>query len=151
MEPSKFSGGRRRPRYPKKMKPYLVLCVDDEKMILDALSHELQMGLNGMAIVEIAESIGEAWDVIEEFSGEYTLAAVISDCRMPSGRGDEFLVEVHRRYPHVHKILLTGGADEAVVLNAIQNANLNAYLNKPWDKNRLLDEVRASIMAVACY
>ncbi len=130
------------------MKPYLIVCVDDEKMILDALTYELQSGLDNV-VVEIAESIDEAWDVIEEFSQDHILAAVISDCSMPSGRGDEFLVEVHRRFPTATKIMLTGGAHHEAIENAIANACLNAYINKPWDRNRLLEEVRSSLHAVA--
>jgi response regulator RpfG family c-di-GMP phosphodiesterase len=100
-------------------------------------------------VVEIAESVSEAWDVIDEFSQDYVLAAVISDCSMPSGRGDEFLVEVHRRFPLATKIMLTGGASHDAVENAIANAGLNVYMNKPWDKHRLLEEVRASFLSVA--
>ncbi|MDW8333935.1 MAG: response regulator [Bacteroidia bacterium] len=128
------------------MKPYLIVCVDDEKMILDALSCELQTGIKNVA-VEIAESIPEAWEVIEEFTSSYELAVVISDCLMPSGRGDEFLVEVHRRFPGAAKIMLTGGTEPEAIENAIAHADLYAYLNKPWDKDRLLELVRAALSA----
>ena len=125
-------------------KPYYILCVDDEKAILDTLLRQLNLALGPDVAVEIAESAEEAWELIDEYSDEYTLAVVISDWLMPVTRGDKFLVELHKRYPHVTKIMLSGQADPKAVENAQRNGGLTAFMPKPWDKASLVNLVASS-------
>ncbi len=126
-------------------KPYYILCVDDEKAILDTLLRQLSQALGNEVVVEIAEGAEEAWELIEEYSDQYNLAVVISDWLMPVTRGDKFLVEVHKRFPHVAKIMLSGQADPRAVQNARDNGGLNEFMSKPWNKNHLTDVVKKLI------
>ncbi len=122
-------------------KPFYILCVDDEKAILDTLHRQISRAFGNTVAVEIAESVEEAWEIIEEYADEYELAVVVTDWLMPVTRGDKFLVELHRRYPHVAKIMLSGQADTKAIENARVNGGLNAYLSKPWNKNMLIDKI----------
>jgi DNA-binding NtrC family response regulator len=129
-------------------KPFLILCVDDEKAILDTLQRQLSPAFGNEAEIEVAESAEEAWEIIEEYARTHILSVVVSDWLMPVTRGDKFLVELHKKYPHVTKILLSGHADPKAVQNARDNAALQAFLSKPWDKNKLLSEIRAGLASV---
>jgi DNA-binding NtrC family response regulator len=127
------------------MKTRLILCVDDEKAILDTLERQLTSALGGGCVIEMAEGAQEAWEIIDEYADEYELSLVISDWLMPYIKGDKFLVDLHKKYPEVNKIMLSGQADPAAIENAKTNANLDAFVSKPWDKDHLLNVITTAI------
>ena len=128
-----------------KLKPY-ILCVDDEKIILDSLETQLALDLGDLCRIEIAESGEEALEIVEEFKAEGTeLAVVISDQIMPTMKGDDLLVKIHKSLPETMNILLTGQADADAVGNAVNNANLYRYISKPWEKEDMLLTVKAAL------
>ena len=117
----------------------VILCVDDEKIILDALEEQISSRLGDDFDIELAESGEEGLEIIEELDeDEIDLAIVISDHLMPGMKGDEFLIKVHEIHPDTIKILLTGQASIDAVQKAINEARLYRYLSKPWEKNDLL-------------
>jgi DNA-binding NtrC family response regulator len=123
-----------------------ILCVDDEKIVLDNLRQQLQSSFGDRFEYEVAESVEEAWEVIEwlaEDGCEFVL--VISDWLMPMTKGDEFLVEVHNKFPATVKIMLTGQADPDAVQNAIDNADLYAYVKKPWSEKDLIAKIEQAL------
>lgn len=126
------------------MKTRMILCVDDEKAILDTLERQLSSALGG-CVIEMAEGAQEAWEIIDEYADEYELSLVISDWLMPYIKGDKFLVDLHKKYPKVNKIMLSGQADPAAIENAKTNANLDAFVSKPWDKDHLLNVIATAI------
>jgi len=112
-----------------------VICVDDEKIILDSLTNELQTTLPDDCELEIAESGDEAISVIDEMVEEGIMpAVVVSDQIMPGMKGDEFLIKIHEKYPNTMKILLTGQADADAVGKVVNKAQLYRYIAKPWEK-----------------
>lgn len=127
------------------MKKKAVLCVDDEKAILESLKEQITSNLDNQYIVEIAESSIEAWEVIEELVEDgIGILIIVSDWLMPGMKGDEFLIQVHKKYPDIYTVLLTGQADEKAVLNAKENANLYQYLTKPWKEEQLLTIIKTA-------
>lgn len=125
----------------------VILCVDDEETILTSLEMQLDELFDARFIVELAQGAAEAYEVLESYeAGELPLLVIISDWQMPQIKGDEFLIEAHRRFPHVVKIMLSGHADPAAVDNAREHADLYCFLSKPWDKdelrNAILDGIR---------
>lgn len=123
-----------------------ILCVDDEKIVLDSLLDQFMVTFGDTFHYEVAESVQEAWEAIDFMVEDgIEMVLVISDWLMPGVKGDRFLVEIHQRYPQTVKILLTGQADEDAVKNAMDNANLYAYLKKPWNEQDLIQRVRNAI------
>lgn len=123
-----------------------ILCVDDEKIVLDSLQEQLRNTFGDLFEYEIAESVDEAWEVIEDLVGDgYEMVLVISDWLMPKVKGDKFLIELHQKYPETVTIMLTGQADPEAVENAFQNANLYAYIRKPWREEDLINYVNAAL------
>lgn len=123
-----------------------ILCVDDEKIVLDNLREQLSSAFGDAFEYEVAESVEEAWEVIEwlqEDGCEFVL--VISDWLMPMTKGDEFLVEVHNKFPGTVKMMLTGQADPDAVQNAKDNADLHAYIRKPWNEQDLVARVHKAL------
>jgi serine phosphatase RsbU (regulator of sigma subunit) len=121
----------------------VILCVDDEKIILSSLKEQLRRNLEGDFALEIVESGEEALEVVEELlEDRIELPLVISDHIMPGIKGDELLKEIHRLSPKTLKILLTGQADADAVGNALNNARLYRYIGKPWEEADLVMTVK---------
>jgi DNA-binding NtrC family response regulator len=67
---------------------------------------------------------------------------------MPGAKGDEFLIEVHQRFPGVVKIMLTGQADRDAIERAIDQANLYTCLEKPWQAQDLIQAIQSALPSV---
>jgi response regulator RpfG family c-di-GMP phosphodiesterase len=128
------------------MKRGILLCVDDEMMVLTALRDQLRRAFDDQHLIEIAESAEEGLEILDELSGDgYIPLVIISDWLMPDMKGDDFLIEAHRRFPHVIKIMLSGQADEAAILRSREQANLHEFLAKPWDAQTLIASIQAGL------
>lgn len=123
-----------------------ILCVDDEAIILNSLLRQLQVAFGDRYIYETSENAEEALEIVEELQSENTdVLVIVSDWLMPGMKGDEFLTEIHKKFPRVVKILLTGQADEAAVERAKTQANLHRYLQKPWSEKELIDCIQEGL------
>lgn len=117
---------------------WTVLCVDDEPNILSALRRALR---------------GQGYRVLTAGGGDEALALlarepvdlVISDMRMPGMDGAQLLEQVHRRWPQVLRMLLTGHADMGSTVAAINRGRILRYIAKPWDEHELLDAARDAL------
>lgn len=128
------------------MRKHGILCVDDEKIILQSLRNQLARNFGEQYRYEIAESPEEALEVIEELVADHIeVLIIVSDWLMPNIRGDEFLILVHEKFPNITKIMLTGQADQAAIDRARQYANLYCCISKPWDEAFLVETVRIAL------
>jgi CheY-like chemotaxis protein len=117
-----------------------ILCVDDEKIVLQSLKAQLKKHFGARYIYEFAESGGEAWEVIEELHDDgVKILIVVSDWLMPNMKGDELLIQVHQKYPDIITVMLTGQADREAIERTRQGANLHRCLHKPWSEEELID------------
>jgi signal transduction histidine kinase len=115
-----------------------ILCVDDEEVVLESLKEQLKRFFGKTYDIEVAESSEDALTTLTELAADQIqVALIISDQIMPGMKGDALLIEVHRRYPRMLKILLTGQANADAVGNAVNQANLYRYIAKPWDETDL--------------
>ena len=120
-----------------------IICVDDDQSVLNQLETQLEGAFGNICSIESAESAEEALALIDEIEKDGGLILlVISDQVMPNMQGDRFLEIINTRFPETHKILLTGYAGLESAMYAINHANLDKYLEKPWDKNEFLSIVQ---------
>ncbi|MBF0237143.1 MAG: response regulator [SAR324 cluster bacterium] len=121
------------------MRQPIILCVDDESMILSELHTQMKRQFDHIAEFEFAESGEEGLRIVNDLmeDGE-NLTMIISDQIMPGITGDQFLAEVHQKYPKIIKVLLTGQAALESAVNAINHANLFRYIIKPWREEDLM-------------
>ncbi len=116
-----------------------ILCVDDEPLILQSLRDQLENHLGDQYHYEFAESADEAFEVIDELhDSEFHILLIVSDWLMPGMKGDEFLIQVHRRFPDILLIMLTGQADDDAIARTREEARLDACLRKPWTEQELI-------------
>lgn len=129
----------------KKEKP-VILCVDDERFVLDTMSRQLQRQFKDRFDFDFAESAEEAFSIIGDLMKKSNrLVMVITDQIMPGMRGDQFLAKLYEQYPTVVTILLTGQASMESAINLINDANLYRYITKPWDEGDLLLTIEKGI------
>lgn len=107
-----------------------ILCVDDEPNVLAAMERSLY----GKYDVTVAASGAAGLDAV--YWGE-PFAIVMSDMRMPGMDGAEFLAKVREVSPHSVRILLTGQADLASSIAAINKGAIFRYLCKPCPQDTL--------------
>lgn len=125
----------------------VILCVDDEKMILDSLKAQLKDKFGSQFGYETAENATDALDIIDELAEQGSaIIIIVSDWLMPKIKGDEFLIEVHKKYPGIVKIMLTGQADKEAIERAEKNANLLRCLHKPWTEDELVDTIKNGLV-----
>jgi len=130
-------------------KKKVILCVDDEKFILTSIKGQLKAYFGDQFSYELAESADEAIDVIEELAEEgMSILVIVSDWLMPGVKGDEFLIEVHKRFPKIVNLMLTGQADDAAIENAKKHANLFCVIHKPWTSEELVDAIKKGIAVI---
>jgi CheY-like chemotaxis protein len=123
-----------------------ILCVDDEPLILDSLKEQLKRSFRDRYVYEVAESASEAWEIIQDLcSSNINVLLIVSDWLMPGMKGDEFLAQVHQRFPNIVTIMLTGQADEAAVERAKNEANLYACVSKPWTEEELTKIITSAL------
>ncbi len=124
----------------------VILCVDDERMVLDSLRTQLSSSFGNNYIYEAAEDGNEALDLIQELNeDDVSIVVIISDWLMPGMKGDELLIRIHEQFPKVVKIMLTGQADEAAISRAKEFANLHCCLSKPWSEAELLETIKSGL------
>ena len=123
-----------------------ILCLDDERIVLESLKGQLRKNFGSEYHYEFAESAEEGYEIIEELVGEGTqILIIVSDWLMPYVKGDEFLIEVHQRFPQIVKILLSGQAAEGAIQSAVEKANLHGFINKPWEETELVEVIKSGL------
>jgi two-component system, sensor histidine kinase and response regulator len=128
------------------MKEPVILCVDDEEMVLRSLQRELHEALDHDYMIETADGGHDALEVFEELQQNgHAIPLLISDQIMPDMKGDELLRRIHARSPATLTIMLTGQADVQAVTQALNTADLYRYIAKPWDTTDLIMTVREAL------
>jgi len=118
--------------------PARILCVDDEPSILSALKRLFRS--HGYAILT-AESGQAGLDLL----AQEPIDLVISDMRMPQMDGAQFLERVFQHWPATKRILLTGYADAASTIAAVNQGKIWSYIAKPWNDGELLMTVQQAL------
>ena len=115
-----------------------VLCVDDEPNVLEGLSLTLRRGYD-----VVTAAGGEA--ALEVLSRDPTITAIISDMRMPGMDGATFLSKARATLPDATRVLLTGQAELAAAIAAINEGRIFRFLTKPCAPPVLVGAVESAV------
>lgn len=108
-----------------------ILCVDDEPNVLKALRR-----LFSDDNYELV-TVGTGQEGLEMLRQKGAFHLVISDYRMPEMNGVDFLKEVCAHWPETIRIVLSGYADTASVVDAINQGQIYKFIPKPWNDDEL--------------
>jgi two-component system NtrC family sensor kinase len=120
-----------------------ILCVDDERNVLRALERLF---------------LDDDYEILTASSGEEGLLllnaapqvqVVISDFRMPGMNGVDFLKRVFETHPDTIRIVLSGYADTAAVVAAINEGKIYKFIPKPWNDDELMLTVSKALETFA--
>ena len=121
-----------------------ILCIDDEPEIRDALVRDLAP-FEGACRIEVAEDADDAWQVAEDCqSAGDPVGLILCDHLMPGKLGVDLLVEFKsdERFRASRKVLVTGQAGLQDTIKAVNDADLDHYIAKPWTRDGLHEVVR---------
>lgn len=116
-----------------------IVVVDDEKIVTSAFKTLLKV--EGYKDAAFFNNPKEAVDYLKTESPDL----IISDFMMPEMNGLEFLTEAKKLHPETSMILLTGYADKENAIRAINEVGLYKYIEKPWDNDDLLMNIKNGI------
>lgn len=123
-----------------------ILCVDDEPIILQSLSDQLEHYFGDRYRYEFAQSADEAFEVIDDLHNDaFRILLIVSDWLMPGMKGDEFLIRVHQRFPDIALIMLTGQANDEAIARVSDLTRLETCLRKPWTEQELIQAVMSGL------
>ena len=112
----------------------VILTVDDEPQVLNAIERDLRQRFSSEYRVLKSESGKEALQTVRDLKKRNTpVALLLVDQRMPEMSGTDFLAEAVKFYPEAKKALLTAYSDTQAAIKSINELGLDYYLMKPWD------------------
>jgi response regulator RpfG family c-di-GMP phosphodiesterase len=115
-----------------------ILFVDDEPNILAAFQRQLHKHFQ----VDTAAGPAAGLAALQNWR-EY--AVVVADMQMPEMNGVDFLVKVKSAAPDLVLMMLTGNADQATAVKAINRGNIFRFLNKPCPPEELVSALEAAV------
>jgi HD-like signal output (HDOD) protein len=107
-----------------------ILFVDDEPLVLEALERMLH-AMRREWDMRFATGGAQALQMLKEIPADI----VVSDMRMPKMNGAQFLNEVMQSHPRTVRFILSGFADQEMVLQCV--GGTHQYLSKPCDSEML--------------
>ncbi len=117
----------------------LVLIVDDEVAVRETVTEMLNhLGFN-------ARSASTGKEAISLLETEPSYTFLITDMRMPEMDGMELIHEVHKRYPDICVIAMTGFSKGYRYIDVI-NAGATDFINKPFSIEELEAKVKRAII-----
>ncbi|MEO0352103.1 MAG: FAD-dependent oxidoreductase [Cyanobacteria bacterium P01_A01_bin.15] len=112
----------------------VILTIDDDPAVLQSISRDLRRQYGERFRIVRADSGARALEATQQLKlrGD-TVALFLVDQRMPGMSGVEFLGQGSEIFPKAKRALLTAYADTDAAIDAINTAQLDYYLLKPWD------------------
>lgn len=112
-----------------------LLLVDDEDNILSALKRLLRN--EGYRIHTCNDPV-RALELIDDLvGGGEPVDVVLSDQRMPTMSGTEFLRRVKQSHPNTVRLVLSGYTELQSITDAINEGAIYKFLTKPWEDENL--------------
>ena len=128
-------------------KKIYIIVIEDELEVMEAVVHDLQ-SFEEFFPVETANTAEEANQLISQILKEGNeIGLILADHILPGQSGVNLLIELHKK-PDTHaskKVLITGQAGHEETIAAINQADLNFYITKPWTKAQLENVVREEL------
>ncbi len=115
-----------------------ILCVDDDFNILRGLRRNLRKQF-------VIETSLDGASGLEAVDRRGPFAAIVSDMQMPGMNGARFLAEVRKRAPDSIRVLLTGQADIASAIAAVNEGHIFRFLTKPCPPETLIHTLEAAL------
>jgi len=112
-----------------------ILYVDDESINLELLQITF---MNELQVIT-ATSAKEGLEIL---NAHPDIHVIISDLKMPSMNGLDFIKEIKKRYRDKVCMLLTGFVESEIMLEGFNKELIFRYMMKPWKRDELMENIR---------
>src|SRR5690242_8273563 len=103
-----------------------MMLVDDEKTVLQGISHILNKYCPNYEVISMVQSAAEALIILQDVCVD----VVITDVKMPDMDGIELTKQIRTLYPQTEVVVLSGYDDFEFVRQTMKNGAYD-YLLKP--------------------
>ena len=117
----------------------LILLVDDDTALLEALPETLRLRMDGID-VDTCDSAAEALSLIERTDYD----VIVTDIKMPGMDGLALLAEIKERRPSTPTLLITGHGEHELAVAALRGG-AHDLIQKPIDRDYLVASLRRAI------
>lgn len=143
---------------------YAILVVDDDEGVLNAIWRELshhnhyhdlyamlrrdaggEQAVDGGDFLFSVDTCDSPQEALERLS-QVDFDVVLADYKMPGMNGVELLAKVRETQPHAARILLSGEADTQALVDAVDRAEIHAFVGKPWTEYDLRSAVTQAVV-----
>lgn len=122
------------------MKKPKILCVDDEKDVLDSLVRLLRRDF----AVLTALSAESGLDILNQHPD---ISIVLTDYHLPGISGGDFLHLVKSKVPSAVRALLSGQIDLQQMSELLNRADVHRFILKPWTNEYLLIQMKEALFS----
>jgi DNA-binding NtrC family response regulator len=125
-----------------------ILAVDDDILVLNSLRIQLERKFGQEYVLEFAQHVDEAIELIEELhNGEIKLIVIISDWIMPGKNGDVLAQYVKNMNPEIKVVVLSGQLQESIAQQMIDSKEIDSIVSKPWSEDHLIGIIENAIQS----
>src|SRR5690606_6451856 len=115
-----------------------VLFVDDELAVLEGIRRNLRKDFE-------VHTATDPRAALAALGAGQPFAVIVADMRMPGMDGVEFLYQARKAAPSSVRLMLTGDADRATAIGAVNRGDVFKFLTKPCDAEVLRKVVELAI------
>lgn len=112
----------------------VIVTVDDDVEVLRTISRELRNQYGDSFRIIPSNSSKQTLETLHQIKQrqQQSVALFLVDQRMPQMTGVEFLEQARKIFPDAKRALITAYADSKAAIDAINKAQVDYYLLKPW-------------------
>lgn len=114
-----------------------ILYVDDEESNLNVFKNTFRREYKVFTAINAFEGL--------EILNREKIDLILTDQRMPEMNGVEFLKKTLDNHPNLNRILVTGYTDFGALTEAINEARIFQFIQKPWDENQLREVIEKGL------
>jgi len=126
---------------PERVSTKLILLVDDDPVLLQALPEALQLRMDGVD-VETCDSADRALQRIAEVDYE----AIVTDIKMPGTDGLALLAQIRALRPDTPTLLITGHGEHDLAVQALRGGAYD-FIQKPIDREYFVASLTRAMQA----
>jgi signal transduction histidine kinase len=120
-----------------KNEKYTILYVDDEESNLNIFKNTFRRDYN----VLVANNAQTGLEILKNEKVDL----ILTDQRMPEIDGVTFLKQTINQFPNLNRILITGYTDFDALCNAVNDAKIFQYIQKPWVEGQLRNVIEKAL------
>jgi CheY-like chemotaxis protein len=119
---------------------YAVVCVDDDKAIIELLSFQLRKHFKESTTwIETYTNPKEVEKSVDDLMVYgIDILFLIIDYQMPEMNGANLIRNLKAKHPNLVCFMLSGQANNVVVSELINEGLLSHYIEKPWSEDELI-------------